>query len=268
MENVVNLEQLDYRDQLIKEYIDEHSNKNKGSQLFCELEVDTIYSEEAGKGKLEEAGKGKLEGASKSKPDEAHLYIKCYKGTILESDELQFARNTATPTWRYTGEKTVHGVPVKILVKKRRGWIIPKPYNLVRLYKVYAEEKSATSELYDYWEVLPKNRNDEPITWQELLDEFLYQRFLFHESKGTTESNWNTVWCGDSFANNYASFVNRWCGVAIKREDNIISDYMLWQISGCNYKSGSLISPYQVDGRYFMFRGKRSTAFYHFSLRH
>ena len=125
MDNIVDLEQLDYRDRLIKEYID--NLPKGGSQLFCELEVDTIYTEIAGE------------------PDEAHLYIKCYKCTILESDELQFARNTATPTWHYTGETTAHGVPVKVLVKKRRGWIIPKPYNLVRLYKVYAEEKYSIS---------------------------------------------------------------------------------------------------------------------------
>ena len=154
MDNIVDLKQLDYRDRLIKEYID-NLPKGGGSQLFCELEVDTIYTEIVGE------------------PDEAHLYIKCYKGTILESDELQFARNTATPTWHYTGETTVHGVPVKVLVKKRRGWIIPKPYNLVRLYKVYAEEKSAASELYDYWEVLPKNRQEQEVSWQELLDDMI-----------------------------------------------------------------------------------------------
>ena len=250
MDNIVDLEQLDYRDRLIKEYID-NLPKGGGSQLFCELEVDTIYTEIAGE------------------PDEAHLYIKCYKGTILESDELQFARNTATPTWHYTGETTAHGVPVKVLVKKRRGWIIPKPYNLVRLYKVYAEEKSAASEIYDYWEVLPKNRQEQEVSWQELLDEFLYTRHLFHENKGTTLTEpTNKVWCGDSYVNNYAGFVNRWCGVAVKRDGNLISDYMKWQISGCNEKSGSLISPYFVDGRYYMPSGTRVTAYYHFSLSH
>ena len=252
MENVVNLEQLDYRDRLIKEYIDEHSQPSGGgSQLFCELEVDTIYTEEEGE------------------PDEAHLYIKCYKGTILESDELQFARNTATPSWHYTGETDEHGVPVKILVKKRRGWIIPKPYNYVNLYKVYASEKSASSELYDYWEVLPKNREGDEVTWQELLDEFLEKRHLFHENKGTVIGLPSSqVWCGDSFANNYASFVNRWAGVAIKRDGQLISDYMKWQISGVNSSSGSLTSPYQVDGRYFIPKGERVTAYYHFSLKH
>ena len=250
MDNIVDLEQLDYRDRLIKEYID-NLPKGGGSQLFCELEVDTIYTEIAGE------------------PDEAHLYIKCYKGTILESDELQFARNTATTTWHYTGETTAHGVPVKVLVKKRRGWIIPKPYNLVRLYKVYAEEKSAASEIYDYWEVLPKNRQEQEVSWQELLDEFLYTRHQFHENKGTTLTEpTNKVWCGDSYVNNYAGFVNRWCGVAVKRDGNLISDYMKWQISGCNEKSGSLISPYFVDGRYYMPSGTRVTAYYHFSLSH
>ena len=250
MDNIVDLEQLDYRDRLIKEYID-NLPKGGGSQLFCELEVDTIYTEIAGE------------------PDEAHLYVKCYKGTILESDELQFARNTATPTWHYTGETNGFGVPVKVLVKKRRGWIIPKPYNLVRLYKVYAEEKSAASEIYDYWEVLPKNRQGAEVTWQELLDEFLYKRHQFHENKGTTLTEpTNTVWCGDSYVNNYASFVNRWSGGAVKRDGKLISDYMLWQISGCNEKSGSLISPYFVDGRYYMPSGTRVTAYYHFSLKH
>lgn len=234
MDNIVDLEQLDYRDRLIKEYIDKHSGG--GSKRFCELEVDTIYTE------------------IKGEPDEAHLYIKCYKGTILESDELQFARNTATPTWHYTGETNGFGVPVKVLVKKRRGWIIPKPYNLVRLYKVYAEEKSNASELYDYWEVLPKNRQEQEVSWQELLDEFLEKRHEFRVSKGQTEeSHWQFT--GDSFNNNYARFVNRWCGVAIKRNNQIISDYMQWTISGpptCMsgklYLSGSFISPYSCDG--------------------
>lgn len=258
MENIVNLEQLDYRDRLIKEYIDEHSQPSSGgSQLFCELEVDTIYTEEEGE------------------PDEAHLYIKCYKGTILESDELQFARNTATPSWHYTGEIDDNGVPVKILVKKRRGWIIPKPYNYVNLYKVYVEEKSAASELYDYWEVLPKNRDGEEVSWQELLDEFLEKRLQFLESKGM-EYNHNYTFRGDSFANNYASFVNRWAGVAIKRDGQLISDYMLWQITGpvrggmeqsdSFYKSGSFISKIAVDGRYYTQNGE--DCFYHFSLRH
>lgn len=256
MDNIVDLEQLDYRDRLIKEYID-NLPKGGGSQLFCELEVDTIYTEIAGE------------------PDEAHLYIKCYKGTILESDELQFARNTATPTWHYTGETNGFGVPVKVLVKKRRGWIIPKPYNLVRLYKVYAEEKSAASELYDYWEVLPKNRQGAEVTWQELLDEFLQKRLTARENKGLQYSNSNWIFTGDSYVNNYASFVNRWAGVAVKRDGKLISDYMLWQISGPRYgntkeprtfQSGSFVSTIAANGIYFT--TANDNCFYHFSLKH
>ena len=242
MDNIVDLEQLDYRDRLIKEYID-NLPKGGGSQLFCELEVDTIYTEIAGE------------------PDEAHLYIKCYKGTILESDELQFARNTATPTWHYTGETTAHGVPVKVLVKKRRGWIIPKPYNLVRLYKVYAEEKSAASEIYDYWEVLPKNRQEQEVSWQELLDEFLQKRLTARENKGHQYGGNGQIFTGDSYVNNYASFVNRWAGIAVKRDGKLISDYMLWQISGPKkrgedginptYQSGSFVSEIAANGTYF-----------------
>lgn len=253
MNNIVDLEQLDYRDRLIKEYID--NLPKGGSQLFCELEVDTVYTEIAGE------------------PDEAHLYIKCYKGTILESDELQFARNTATPTWHYTGETTVSGVPVKVLVKKRRGWIIPKPYNLVRLYKVYAEEKSAASELYDYWEVLPKNRQEQEVSWQELLDEFLEKRHEFRVSKGQIEES-SPQFTGDFFNNNYARFVNRWCGVAIKRNNQIISDYMQWTISGpphfvteCLYNSGSFVSPYSCDGFRHKVNGVYVNKYYRFKLK-
>lgn len=256
MDNIVDLEQLDYRDRLIKEYID-NLPKGGGSQLFCELEVDTIYTEIAGE------------------PDEAHLYIKCYKGTILESDELQFARNTATPTWHYTGETNGFGVPVKVLVKKRRGWIIPKPYNLVRLYKVYAEEKSNASEIYDYWEVLPKNRQGVEVTWQELLDEFLQKRLTARENKGLQYSNNTWIFTGDSYVNNYASFVNRWCGVAVKRDGKLVSDYMLWQISGPRYgstaeprtfQSGSFVSTIAANGIYFT--TANDNCFYHFSLKH
>lgn len=256
MDNIVDLEQLDYRDRLIKEYID--NLPKGGSQLFCELEVDTIYTEIAGE------------------PDEAHLYIKCYKGTILESDELQFARNTATPTWHYTGKTTAHGVPVKVLVKKRRGWIIPKPYNLVRLYKVYAEEKSAASEIYDYWEVLPKNRREQEVSWQELLDEFLQKRLTARENKGKQYNNVECFFTGDSYVNNYASFVNRWAGIAVKRDGNLISDYMKWQISGPKkggedgtitaYKSGSFVSTIAANGTYFT--KNNDNCFYHFSLKH
>lgn len=257
MDNIVDLEQLDYRDRLIKEYID--NLPKGGSQLFCELEVDTIYTEIAGE------------------PDEAHLYIKCYKGTILESDELQFARNTATPTWHYTGETNGFGVPVKVLVKKRRGWIIPKPYNLVRLYKVYAEEKSNASEIYDYWEVLPKNRQGVEVTWQELLDEFLQKRLTARENKGWEYSIHDAMFTGDSYVNNYAGFVNRWCGVAVKRDGKLISDYMLWQISGPKiggldgatttaYKSGSFLSTIAANGTYFT--TANDNCFYHFSLKH
>lgn len=257
MENVVNLEQLNYRDQMIKEYIDNHSGGGTGGSLWCELEVDTIYTEE------------------ENTCDEAHLYIKCYKGTILETDELQFARNTATPTWHYTGEVDENNVPVKILVKKRRGWIIPKPYNLVRLYKVYAEEKSDASEIYDYWEVLPKNRQEQEVTWQQLLDEFLEKRLAAREEKGWEYNPGGPYWTGDSYVNNYASFVNRWAGVAVKRDGQIISDYMLWQISGPKdggmresqmYQSGSFVSEIAANGTYFT--KNNDNCFYHFSLKH
>ncbi len=254
MDNIVDLKQLDYRDRLIKEYID--NLPKGGSQLFCELEVDTKYSNEV------------------DVCNETHLYIKCYKGTILESDELQFARKTATPTWHYTGETTVSGVPVKVLVKKRRGWIIPKPYNLVRLYKVYAGEKSAASELYDYWEVLPKNRQEQEVSWQELLDEFLEKRHEFRVSKGQTEDGNSPQFTGDVFNNNYARFVNRWCGVAIKRNNQIISDYMQWTISGPpNYNtadlyiSGSFVSPYACDGFRHKKMGEYVNKYYRFILK-
>lgn len=230
MQQVVTLENLNDTLNLVKEYVDEHTSSSGGNaQLFCELEIVTDYTAQV---------KGRL-------------YIKCYKGEILETDTLQFARNTSTPIhWAYDENNDKY-----YRDKYRRGWIIPHEANLVRLYKVYDNDKSSASDIYDYWEILPKNHDNEPITWQELLDEFLEHRhnclnssqWEYTGSVGISNGVWN---------NNYACFVNKWCGVGIVRDGKLISKYMKWEIEGpsigqddCTYQ-GHFHSIYTKIGTY------------------
>ena len=214
MINIIDLEQLDFRDQLIKDYIDNNMGGGSGESsgtLFYELEVCTDLQ---------------------STP-RAHLYLKCYKGDILETDTIQFARNTSTPTqWIYEDD-------TRKCVKRRRGWIIPKAYNYLNLYKVYDENKSSTSDIYDYWEILPKNRELNPVSWEEIINEFLLQRhnnISEEDQYGARES----VSAFGLFNNNYACFVNRWCGIGVIRDGKLLSSYKRWMIAGPDDYNGEI----------------------------
>lgn len=221
MENIVNLETLNTRDELIKEYIDDKTSSVSSTMLFCELEIYKNNNTKVNK-----------------------LYLKCYKGDILDTDTLQFARNKSVVTqWDYSEPNKPKPV------KKRQGWIIPHTANLVRLYKVYDVTKSSESNIYDYWEILPKDKNNNPITWQQLLDEFLTHRH-----------NNNIDSYNGQFSDNYACFINKWCGVAIVRDNKLISSYKRWKMSGPSksgpsykyppLKSSGFYSPYAVNGTY------------------
>lgn len=218
MENIVNLETLNTRDELIKEYIDDKTSSSSSNMLFCELEIYKNYNTQVNK-----------------------LYLKCYKGDILDTDTLQFARKKSVVTqWDYSDDPD-RPRPVK----KRQGWIIPHPANLVRLYKVYDVSKSSDSDIYDYWEILPKDKNNNPITWQQLLDEFLTHRH-------------NNLSIGQ-ISDTYACFINKWCGVAIVRDNKLISSYKRWKMTGPSKTdpdrthirtNSGFFSPYAVDGSY------------------
>ena len=235
MDNLVNLEQLDYRDQLIKEYIDEHSSGGGGGgSLWCELEVTQDRS-------INDGPRG-------------HLYMKCCKGTILETDELQFARKRGTQTYRRYDENEDRFYNVK----RRAGWIIPRNVNYIHLYMVLDETKSSADPIYDYWEILPKNKAGENSDWETFIDEFLRQRHdnIDPDMWENYDDGAPVPLDGSRHFYNYACIFHKWAGVAVKREGKLISDYKEFMLV-CPFKGNQDSFPsfqfrtqYDIYGRF------------------
>ena len=107
----------------------------------------------------------------------------------------------------------------------------------------YDENKSNGSLYYDYWKVLPNNvdvyRNTTPNrqkycnSWTELIYDFTQFRnqYILEEYKSNMCVS-GEIFEDGNYANTIRNFINTKCGVAIIRNNSIISDFKPWRITG------------------------------------
>jgi hypothetical protein len=173
--------------------------------------------------------------------DYGALYIKCKKGVIKEDDIPVFAtykkgikeRENKDGEGKYSGRPTSY----------KKGWIIPWDKNNIPLKLEYNANKSNGSRYYDYWKLLPNNvdvfRHTQPgrqiyrNSWSELIFDFTHFRnqYILEEYKCQVCET-GEIFEDGNYANTICNFINKKCGVAISRNNSIISDFKPWKIIG------------------------------------
>ena len=135
MENVVNLEQLDYRDQLIKEYIDSHSG---GGSDFMDIAIAVRRTEDNGE-------------------DVQHMYVGVPEGTDVTDLDIKFLRHSKV----YNRDKNAskHDQWDK---SKYNGfheiWAIPQKDKIPLINIVFKDKTNIdfTKAGYDFYEITGK----------------------------------------------------------------------------------------------------------------
>lgn len=200
MTDVVNLEQLNYRDQMIKEYIDQHSGGGGSSDFIpAQLALSRFRDE-------------------KGNTDEQHLYLGVVSGTDISDISIKYVRVCGVKNRNKNLEISGHK-------NKWRGlhevWAIPQKDKVPLIQVAARSEIAFTKSGYDYHELYFLWDGDE----YEMLD-FINQGFesgYFWQNEGVV----NPVYITRIMNHNRG-------GIVLMKDDKVISGHLKFHTEYCD----------------------------------